>query len=117
MTQSMRPPGPPVYLQIRDAIIAGILDGRYGGDRALPSVRALAATEAVNPLTVSKAYQELQAIGLVASRKGVGLYVAAGAREKLMLSERDRFLRDEWPQLKDRMRRLGLEARELLADA
>lgn len=113
----MRTPGIPVYLQIRDAIIAGILDGRYGGEMALPSVRALAGAEAVNPLTVSKAYQELQAAGLVAARKGVGLYVAPGARERLMKSERDSFLRDEWPRMRARIDRLGLSPADLFAEA
>lgn len=113
----MRQPGLPIYLRIRDAIVAGILEGRYGGEAALPSVRALAGTEEVNPLTVSKAYQELQAAGLVAAKKGVGLYVAPGARERLMASERRAFLAEEWPRVRARIERLGLGARELFAEA
>ncbi len=113
----MRQPGPPIYLRIRDAIVAGILEGRYGGADALPSVRALAGAEEVNPLTVSKAYQELQAAGLVAAKKGVGLYVAPGAREKLMASERRAFLAEEWPRVRARIDRLGLAPNDLFADA
>lgn len=112
----MRQAGLPVYIQIRDAIVAGILDGRYGGERALPSVRALAGSEAVNPLTVSKAYQELQTAGLVAARKGVGLYVAPGARERLLRRERELFLADEWPRVRARIERLGLTQAELFSD-
>lgn len=113
----VRPPGLPVYLQIRDSIVAGILDGRFGGAAPLPSVRALAGAEAVNPLTVSKAYQELQADGLVAARRGVGLYVAPGARERLLERERRRFLAEEWPLVQRRIARLGLSAADLFADA
>lgn len=113
----VRAPGLPVYLQIRDAVVAAILDGHYGGGTALPSVRALAAAEAVNPLTVSKAYQELQSAGLIAARRGVGLYVEPGARERLLTRERQRFLADEWPGLRARIARLGLSPADLLADA
>ena len=113
----MRQPGPPIYLRIRDGIVAGILDGSFGGESPLPSVRALAGAEAVNPLTVSKAYQDLQAAGLVAAKKGVGLYVAPGARERLLASERRTFLAEEWPRVRARIERLGLETAELFADA
>ena len=104
-------------MRIRDGIVAGILDGSFGGTRALPSVRALAEAEAVNPLTVSKAYQDLQAAGLVAARKGVGLYVAPGARETLLASERRAFLGEEWPRVRARIERLGITPGELFADA
>ena len=117
MTHSMRQPGPPVYLRIRNSIVAGILDGRFGGAHALPSVRALAGAEAVNPLTVSKAYQELQAAGLVVARKGVGLYVRPDARARLLESERRAFLNDEWPLIRARIERLGLSAADLFEDA
>ena len=89
-----------------------------GGDGdQLPSVRALAAELAVNPLTVAKAYQELQAAGLVAARKGVGLYVEAGARLALIRTERAAFLREEWPRTRARIERLGLTPADLFADA
>ena len=108
----------PIYLQIRDLIVARIIDRGTGGDGdQLPSVRALAAELAVNPLTVAKAYQELQAAGLVAAKKGVGLYVEAGARLALLRTERAAFLRDEWPRLRTRVERMGLRAEDLFADA
>ena len=113
----VRQSSPPVYLQIRDAIVADILDGRFGPGDALPSVRALAASEGVNPLTVSKAYQDLQADGLVVARKGIGLFAAEGARERLLVSERRRFLAEEWPGLRHRLGRLGLTADDLFARA
>ena len=111
----------PIYLQIRDIIVARIIDtggSASGGDGdQLPSVRALAAELEVNPLTVAKAYQELQAAGLVAARKGVGLYVETGARLALMRTERAAFLRDEWPRTRARIERLGLSPADLFADA
>ena len=108
----------PIYLQIRDIIVARILD-RDGAGGALPlaSVRALAAELDVNPLTVAKAYQELQAAGLVVARKGVGLYVEPGAAKALLASERTAFLQGEWPRLKRRIDRLGLGPADLFATA
>lgn len=111
----------PIYLQIRDIIVARIIDagsGESGGDgEQLPSVRALASELEVNPLTVAKAYQELQAAGLVAARKGVGLYIEAGARLALLRTERTAFLREEWPRTRARIQRLGLTPQDLFADA
>ena len=108
----------PIYLQIRDIIVARIIDRGAGGDGdQLPSVRALAVELSVNPLTVAKAYQELQSAGLVAARKGVGLYVEAGARAALLRSERTVFLREDWPRLRTRIERLGLTPADLFADA
>ncbi|GGI91265.1 GntR family transcriptional regulator [Polymorphobacter multimanifer] len=103
----------PIYLQIRDRIVGRIL---ADGDGALlPSVRALAASAKVNPLTVAKAYQELQSAGLVVAKKGVGLFAAAGAADKLLASEREHFLQQEWPRVQARIDQLGLSARDLLA--
>lgn len=109
----------PIYLQIRDLIVGGIIDGTYGVGDILPSVRALAAERAVNPLTVSKAYQELQAAGLIAAKKGLGLFVEPGAREKLLKNERAAFLAEDWPRIRRHIDRLGLTPAELfqLADA
>ena len=111
----------PIYLQIRDIIVARIIEresaGGVGDGGQLPSVRALAAELAVNPLTVAKAYQELQSAGLVAARKGVGLYVETGARAALLRTERAAFLRDEWPRTRARVERLGLRPEDLFADA
>jgi GntR family transcriptional regulator len=102
----------PIYLQIRDRIVARILDGGEGD--LLPSVRALAADAGVNPLTVAKAYQDLQTAGLVVARKGVGLFAAGGAARKLLESERQAFLSEEWPRVRARIDQLGLSAEDLL---
>lgn len=106
----------PIYIQIRDLIVARILD-RATSDAAEPlsSVRALATELDVNPLTVAKAYQELQAAGLIVARKGVGLYVEPGAAKALRESERAAFLKSEWPRLRRRIGRLGLTAEDLFA--
>jgi GntR family transcriptional regulator len=105
----------PVYLRLRDLIAEAILDGVYQDGDALPSVRAFAADQGANPLTVAKAYQSFQDDGLVTVRRGVGMFVAAGARERLRTVERATFLADEWPRMIDRMRRLQLDPRDLLA--
>ena len=107
----------PVYLRLRDLVAAAIIEGRYREGEMLPSVRALAAEQGANPLTVAKAYQQFQADGLVDVQRGVGMYVAAGAAEKLRQAERARFLADEWPELKARIRRLGLDPAALLTEA
>ncbi len=112
----------PIYLQIRDIIVARILAGaghapRDGSLLPLSSVRALAAELDVNPLTVAKAYQELQAAGLIVARKGVGLYAEAGAAAALLASERAEFLRTEWPRVKRRIDQLGLSASDLFETA
>ena len=106
----------PIYLQIRDIIVVRILDNIHG-DGPLPSVRALAAELDVNPLTVAKAYQELQLAGLVVAKKGVGLYVEQGARVALLKSERAAFLETEWPRIKRRIAQLGLAPEDLFAQA
>ena len=110
-------PAKPVYVRIREEIGNAILTGRYGDGDALPSVRALAADMGANPLTVAKAYQGFQDDGLVTVRRGVGMFVAKGARAKLTSDERQRFLEDEWPAIEARMKRLGIEPTELLAKA
>ncbi len=107
----------PVYLKLRDMIAAAIMDGVYAEGDMLPSVRALAAEQGANPLTVAKAYQQFQNDGLVEVQRGVGMYVVEGAAERLRRTEREAFLRSEWPEIRMRMKRLGLSARQLLADA
>ena len=109
-----RLPEKPVYVRLRDVIAEGILSGLYGDGDAFPSVRALAAQEQANPLTVAKAYQGFQDEGLVIVRRGVGLFVAPGAQARLKESERSRFLNEEWPAIRERMKRLGIRASELL---
>lgn len=104
----------PVYVRLRETIANAILTGKFKDGDSLPSVRALAAEEQANPLTVAKAYQGFQDEGLVTVKRGVGLFVATGARARLKDSERDRFLSEEWPAIRDRMERLGIEPTELL---
>ncbi len=104
----------PIYRQLRDRVVAMILDGVLKEGDALPSVRQVAADFQINPLTVSKAYQELVDETLVEKRRGLGMYVTEGARSKLLGSERERFLRDEWPALLERIRRMGLDPATLL---
>ncbi len=104
----------PVYVRLRETIANAILSGRYRDGDPLPSVRALAAEEQANPLTVAKAYQGFQDDGLVVVKRGVGLFVASGARARLSESERSRFLTEEWPQIRERMDRLGIDPAQLL---
>lgn len=105
----------PIYLQLRDKIAAAIIDGRYGEGQMLPSVRAFAAQEGANPLTVAKAYQQFQQDSQVEVRRGVGMFVAAGARAALLRQERERFLGEEWPAIRARIDRLGIAMSDLLA--
>ena len=104
----------PVYLKLRDLIAAAIIEGRYAEGDMLPSVRAFAVEQGANPLTVAKAYQQFQNDGLVRVQRGVGMFVAEGAAERLRESERRRFLEREWPAVRARMERLGIEPAELL---
>lgn len=103
----------PVYLRLRELIAAAIIDGRYPEGELLPSVRAFAAQQGANPLTVAKAYQQFQADGLVKVQRGVGMFVRVGAAEQLRHAERAAFLRDEWPEIRERMARLGLNPADL----
>ena len=104
----------PVYVRLRETIADAILAGKFADGDALPSVRALAAEEQANPLTVAKAYQGFQDEGLVVVKRGVGMFVASGARARLSDSERERFLKEEWPEVRARMRRLGIDPASLL---
>ena len=103
----------PIYQQLADQLAARLLDGEPAEGEALPSVRALASRYLINPLTVSRALQALGDEGLVETRRGLGIYVRAGARERLRSAERARFLNEEWPQLRDRLRRLGIGPQQL----
>ncbi len=104
----------PIYRQLRDRVVAMILDGVLKQGDPLPSVRQVAGDFQINPITVSKAYQELVDENLVEKRRGLGMYVNDGAREALLKSERERFLREEWPVLNARLGRLGLSLKELM---
>ena len=107
----------PFYLQLKERVVAMMLDGELKPGDALPSVRQVAADYQLNPITVSRAYQELADEALVEKRRGLGMYVTDGAPEKLLASERERFLRDEWPAMLVRIERLGLRVEELLRNA
>jgi GntR family transcriptional regulator len=107
----------PVYLRLRDRIAAMILEGRVGEGDALPSVRSLAADFGANPLTVAKAYQTFQEEGLVVVKRGVGMFVAKGAAERLRTAERKDFLENRWPRIVSQMRMLGLDPEDLIERA
>jgi len=104
----------PIYRQLRDRVVATILDGILKEGDPLPSVRNVAAEYRVNPLTVLKGYQQLVDEGLVESRRGLGMFIKAGARGLLLKYERQKFLGEEWPKIQATIQRLGLEAEELL---
>ncbi|MCQ9154856.1 GntR family transcriptional regulator [Acidomonas methanolica] len=106
----------PIYRQLRDRVVAMMLEGRLGEGEALPSVRQVAAECQVNPLTVMKAYQELAEEGLVEKRRGLGLFVAAGAVGRLRRREREQFLSGRWPEIRATIRRLGLDVETLLRE-
>lgn len=107
----------PIYRQIRERVIAMIIDGALNEGDPLPSVRTVAAESRVNPLTVLKAYQQLADERIVESRRGLGMFVNAGARALLSLGERERFLAEEWPKIHATIQRLGLTPEELLEAA
>ncbi|HET9033995.1 MAG TPA: GntR family transcriptional regulator [Dokdonella sp.] len=107
----------PIYRQLRDRVVAMILDGVLKQGDALPSVRQVAADFQINPITVSKAYQELVEENLVEKRRGLGMYVTEGARSALLKSERERFLNEEWPPLAARLERMGIDLATLLKHA
>jgi len=107
-------PEKPVYVRLREIIADAILAGKYSDGDPLPSVRALAAEEQANPLTVAKAYQGFQDEGLIVVKRGVGMFVAPGARARLGDSERSRFLQQEWPEIRARMDRLGIDPATLI---
>jgi GntR family transcriptional regulator len=105
----------PIYRQLRDRVVAMILEGVLKDGDALPSVRNVAAEYRLNPLTVLKGYQELVDEDLVEKKRGRGMFVTEGATKKLMKDERQRFLEKEWPGIVATIDRLGLSAEELLA--
>ena len=107
----------PIYRQLRDLVVAMILDGVLKEGDPLPSVRTVAAEYRVNPLTVLKGFQQLADEGLVEARRGLGMFINAGARDMLLKAERQRFLDSEWPRISETIRRLGLTPDELLRAA
>lgn len=107
----------PIYWQLKERTVAMILDGTLGEGEALPSVRTVASEFQLNPITVSKSYQALVDEGLVEKRRGLGMFVCAGAHTKLLASERDKFINEEWPATLNRIGQLGLDIQELLNQA
>jgi GntR family transcriptional regulator len=104
----------PIYRQLRDRVVAMILDGALKEGDPLPSVRNVAADYRVNPITVLKGYQQLVDEKLVESRRGRGMFINVGAADLLLTAERERFLTDEWPRVHSKIQRLGLTAQQLL---
>jgi GntR family transcriptional regulator len=107
----------PIYRQLRDRVVAMILEGVLKEGDPLPSVRNVAAEYRVNPLTVLKGYQQLVDEGLVESRRGLGMFIKAGVRDLLLEGERQKFLAEEWPRIHATIQRLGLRAEQLLNGA
>ncbi len=105
----------PIYLQLREKVIALILDDILGDGDALPSVRTVSSDYRVNPITVSKAYQTLVEDELVEKRRGLGMFVKSGTRKVLLKSEKKKFLEHEWPEIVSRINRLDLSSKELLS--
>jgi len=106
----------PIYRQLRDRVVAMILDGVLTDGDALPSVRSVAADYRLNPLTVLKGYQELVDEELVEKRRGRGMFLTEGAQAKLLKEERQRFLEEQWPKVRITIQRLGLDPENLLKD-
>ena len=104
----------PIYRQLKERVVGMMLDGVLKPGDALPSVRQIAADYQLNPITVSRAYQELADEGLVEKRRGLGMFVTEEASRQLRSSERERFLKDEWPAVAERIQRLGLSLQDLL---
>ncbi len=104
----------PIYRQLRDRVVAMILEDALKEGDPLPSVRSVAAEYQINPLTVLKGYQSLVDEGLVEKRRGLGMFVKEGARRNLMKNEREQFLKNEWPLIMQRIERLDLDVQELI---
>lgn len=104
----------PIFVQIRQRLIEMILRGQAGEGDALPSVRQIAGDLSVNPLTVTKAFEALVDIGVVEKRRGLGMFVTDGARAKLLVHERDKFMKEDWPRIAAQIRALELDLPSLL---
>jgi GntR family transcriptional regulator len=103
----------PIYRQIMEAVMAAIMEGVYREGQLIPSVRQLASEHRVSTLTAAKVLQELARDGLIEKRRGIGFEVIPGLRQKLLERERRRFLKEEWPQLRAKLNRLGIDVRDL----
>lgn len=107
----------PIYLQLKEQILAMIIDGILNEGEALPSVRKVAADYQINPITASKAYAELVDEGLVEKRRGLGMFILEGARKNLLSTEQEKFLTKEWPEIIKRISLLGLNVKQLIETA
>ena len=107
----------PIYLQLRKMVVHGIMTGSLAEGEAVPSVRQVSSDEHINPITVSKAYQRLVEEGLLETRRGLGMFVLVGARDRALARERENFLAKEWPSIAERIEALGLDAQKLLQGA
>jgi len=107
----------PIYLQLKEQIMAMILGGTLNEGEALPSVRKVAADYQINPITASKAYADLVSEGLVEKRRGLGMFILEGARKKLLNAEQKKFLEQEWPAIIIRISLLGIDVRQLIEKA
>jgi GntR family transcriptional regulator len=106
----------PIFRQLKEKVIELIIDGEVTDGEAVPSVRQVAADYQINPLTVSKAYQELVDESILEKRRGLGMFVTESAREKLLSTEKTHFLEVEWPKILERIERLGLSIQVLIND-
>ena len=104
----------PIFVQIRQRLIEMILRRQVNEGEALPSVRQIAADLSVNPLTVTKAFEALVDIGVVEKRRGLGMFVASGARPALLAHEREKFLKEDWPRIAAQIKALDLEVKDLV---
>ena len=104
----------PIYVQLAQSVLEGIMRGALAEGEPVPSVRQVASQERINPLTVSRGYQLLVDDGLLEKRRGLGMFVASGARDKALARERGRFLDDEWPKTRERIELFGLDLQTLL---
>jgi len=107
----------PIYLQLKEQIMAMIIDGILNEGEALPSVRKVAADYQINPITASKAYAELVDEGLVEKKRGLGMFILKGARKNLLNAEQKKFLEQEWPEIIKRISLLGLDTKQLIEAA
>lgn len=106
----------PIFKQLKEKVIELIIDGEVTEGEAVPSVRHVAADYQINPLTVSKAYQELVDETILEKRRGLGMFVTESAREKLLESEKNHFMQVEWPKILQRIERLGLSMHNLMTE-
>lgn len=104
----------PIYRQLRDRVVAMILDGVLKEGDPLPSVRTVAADYRLNPITILKAYQQLVDEDLIEMKRGRGMFVKTGAHDRLLANEREKFLEEQWPRIRETIERLGLTAKDLL---